>query len=63
MKQDTKLGVGTPICERILGFQETLETKICQKKTAASWVIAFTAHTFPATDWLVALIGPDVSFT
>jgi len=34
-----------------------------KKKTAASWVFAFTAHAFPAIDWLVALIGPHVSFT
>jgi hypothetical protein len=32
MKQDTKVGVGTPICGRILGFQETLETKISKKE-------------------------------
>jgi hypothetical protein len=34
-----------------------------KEKTIASWVFAFIAHTLPATDWLVAKIGPHVSFT
>jgi hypothetical protein len=58
-KVGVKVGVSTQHCCRILGFQETWETK----KTAASWVFAFTAHTLAATDWLVALIGPRVSVT
>jgi hypothetical protein len=55
-----KVGVGTPICCKISGFQETWETK---KKIVVSWVFTFTAHTLPATDWFVVLIGPHVSFT
>jgi len=34
-----------------------------KEKIDVSWVFAFTAHTLPTTDWLVALIGPRVSFT
>jgi len=55
-----KVGVGTPYCCRIMGFQETWEIK---KRLLLVGCFEFAAHTLPPTYWLVALIGPSVSFT
>jgi hypothetical protein len=55
-----KVGVGNTILLQNTGVSRDTGNK---KKTAASWVFEFAAHTLPATYWLVALIGPRVSFT